>query len=295
MPPAAGTMVIVLDKERFRVHRYIVSTACHLHPGNAMVSFLIKLVLSPLLITVSTLTARRWGPAAGGLLVGLPLTSGPVSVFLAIEQGRDFAAAAAHSTLLGVMAVVVFCVTYAHASARTAWPMAAAVSLTFYFAGVALFSTVSFPFPVSVAVTLAFIYAGTRLIKPVNAPIPALPAPPWDLPFRILAATVIIIAITMLSPRLGPKLSGMLSTFPAFITVMSVFSHSLHGPLVARQFVRGVVVGSYSFAVFFLVVCLTVRSLNLLLAYLLAMFAATGLNFAIFKATVAKSAVPSQK
>ncbi len=45
---------------------------------------LLKLVLSPLLLLMATLAVRRWGAAVGGLLVGLPLTSGPVSIFLAL-------------------------------------------------------------------------------------------------------------------------------------------------------------------------------------------------------------------
>jgi len=55
----------------------------------------IKLILTPLLIGASTLAGRRWGPAIGGLIAGLPLTAAPISVFLAFEQGKSFAAESA--------------------------------------------------------------------------------------------------------------------------------------------------------------------------------------------------------
>ena len=58
----------------------------------------LKLVVTPLLISAATLVARRWGPGVGGWLAGFPLTSAPVSVFLALEQGPDFAAGAAVGT-----------------------------------------------------------------------------------------------------------------------------------------------------------------------------------------------------
>ena len=45
---------------------------------------LLKILLTPALIAVATLLARRWGPGVGGTLAGLPLTSTPVSIFLAI-------------------------------------------------------------------------------------------------------------------------------------------------------------------------------------------------------------------
>jgi len=54
----------------------------------------LKLVLTPALIAVATLVGRRFGPSISGWLVGLPFTSGPVSLFLALEQGTTFAAAA---------------------------------------------------------------------------------------------------------------------------------------------------------------------------------------------------------
>jgi hypothetical protein len=44
----------------------------------------IKLILTPLAITAIALAGRRWGPAVGGWIAGLPLTSGPVSLYLAL-------------------------------------------------------------------------------------------------------------------------------------------------------------------------------------------------------------------
>ena len=55
----------------------------------------LKALLAPLLILLATLAGRRWGPGVGGWLAGLPLTSGPVSLILALEQGPEFAARAA--------------------------------------------------------------------------------------------------------------------------------------------------------------------------------------------------------
>src|SRR5271157_2814721 len=72
----------------------------------------IKLVVTPLVVLIASLAARRWGDAVGGWLVGLPLTSGPVSVFLAIEQGPSFAAQAAEGSIAGVVSQAAFCIGY---------------------------------------------------------------------------------------------------------------------------------------------------------------------------------------
>lgn len=46
---------------------------------------LLKLTLAPLLVALATLVARRWGPKVGGIVVGLPLSTGPIFLFLAID------------------------------------------------------------------------------------------------------------------------------------------------------------------------------------------------------------------
>ena len=53
-----------------------------------MLLLVFKLLLTPLLIGLVSLAGRRWGPGVSGWLVGLPLTSAPVSLFLTLEQGR---------------------------------------------------------------------------------------------------------------------------------------------------------------------------------------------------------------
>ena len=78
----------------------------------------LKLTLTPILIAAATLASRRWGPAVGGCFLGLPLTSGPVSVFLALEQGGPFAARAARGSILGLIGVAAFYVAYARAGRR---------------------------------------------------------------------------------------------------------------------------------------------------------------------------------
>jgi hypothetical protein len=57
-------------------------------------TLLLKLTLAPLLVAAATLVAQKWGPRVGGLLMGLPLTTGPIFLLLAIDQGPHFAAGA---------------------------------------------------------------------------------------------------------------------------------------------------------------------------------------------------------
>src|SRR5579859_3857923 len=47
-----------------------------------------KLLLTPFFIGLISLANRRWGTKVGGWLVGLPLTSAPVTLFIALELER---------------------------------------------------------------------------------------------------------------------------------------------------------------------------------------------------------------
>jgi hypothetical protein len=80
---------------------------------------LLKLTLAPLLVAAAMLVAQKWGPRMGGLLMGLPLTTGPIFLFLAIDQGPHFAAGATVGILFGLVGLAAFAVAYAAASSRT--------------------------------------------------------------------------------------------------------------------------------------------------------------------------------
>jgi hypothetical protein len=51
-----------------------------------------------LLVGTASLAGRRWGHVISGWLVGIPFTSGPITLFLFLDQGSSFAANAARSS-----------------------------------------------------------------------------------------------------------------------------------------------------------------------------------------------------
>src|SRR3989442_15484873 len=89
-----------------------------LHYSPLPFSLLLKVVATPALIAAATLAGRRWGDRLSGWLVGLPLTSGPVVFFLAIEQGSGFATRASLAVLLGTISQAAFALVYARTAVR---------------------------------------------------------------------------------------------------------------------------------------------------------------------------------
>jgi hypothetical protein len=240
----------------------------------------LKLVLTPALIAVATLVGRRFGPSISGWLVGLPFTSGPVSFFLALEQGTSFAATAAAGSIAGVAASAVFAVAYAAMARRSRWPASVAVaSLAFAAAAVALNAL---PLSSDLPVPLLVLYMGgvvaallgVRLIAPPRTLDEAPQPPRWDLPVRMVVATALVLVITSAAPLIGPQMSGLLTTYPVYAGVLAVFAHAQRGGGAATQVVRGLCYGILAFATFFLAIGALVDRAGIVTAFAAAVAAA---------------------
>jgi hypothetical protein len=238
----------------------------------------LKLVVTPLLIAAATLVARRWGHGVGGWLAGFPLTSAPVSVFLAIEQGPDFAAAAATGTLLGLTALAVFCLVYGRAARRLGWAGSAATGLAAFGVCLGALSSVTTSLSVAFALVCVSLALAGALLPTTIAAVSGVRPPAWDLPLRMAVATTMVLLLTAAARHLGPMLSGLLSPVPVFLLVLAVFAQRSEGPAACVRVLRGGVLGSFAFAVFFLVVGALLGRVEIGSTYAAASLAALAVN-----------------
>ena len=210
--------------------------------GGAYVDIVVfKICLTPLLIAIATLIARRWGPSVGGWFVGLPLTSGPVLLFLALEQGAGFSAISAHGSLTGLFALTAFCLGYFKCARGKAWLRATLGGLLSYALTMKLVSMFSLAL-LPELVLLVIVQQLALFVIGKAPPCPSTSHPPWwDLPLRMGLAVSIVLAITTFATVLGPKWSGLLAPFPAFVLIMAAFSMAQHGSAAAHQFMQGIV------------------------------------------------------
>lgn len=226
-----------------------------------MAAFALKLLVTPALVAVATLAGRRFGRAAAGWVVALPLTTGPVVLFVTLAHGRAFGAAAAVGALSGAAAEVGFCLAYRRAAAR-GWPVAlAAASLAFAAVAAAvrvLQPGADVPLPLlplagGVVATLAL---GVAVLGRGRAGprVAAAPARPGSLAGRVAVATGVVLALTAAAPALGPRLAGLLATYPLLTAVLAAAAHREEGPGAALEVLRGLLLGLFAFAAFFVTV-----------------------------------------
>ncbi len=243
-----------------------------------MATFLFKLILSPLLIGAVSLLGRRWGPAISGWLIGLPLTSGPVVLFLALDQGTTFAAATAASIMPGIISVGIFCLTYSWAARHWTWPLAMLLGWLAALSSTAVLTQITVEAAPAFIAVVVILTAILKLLPRSAGGQPIATAPPWEIPVRMVVATGFVLAITGLAQVLGPHLSGLLAPFPIFASILGGFTHHAQGAAATGRLLRGVVLGSFSFVGFFLVVALLLQSTGIAVTFLCASVVALGMH-----------------
>jgi hypothetical protein len=234
---------------------------------------LLKLILTPALIATATLVGRRWGHLLSGWLVGMPLTSGPVVFFLALDQSRPFAADASLGVILGVASQAVFALAYVWIPGSIGWPVRVLAGTAAFTAATLAFRLVSMPAVLEPIVAIACLLAAIFLIPRIEEVAHAVALPAGDLPVRIIVATVLVVGLTTVAPYLGSYLSGLVSPFPLYAAMLAVFAHRLGGPAAAAAVWRGLLFGLFSFLAFFTVLAAALVPAGIALGFLLAIAA----------------------
>lgn len=224
---------------------------------NAAAALGLKLVLTPVLVGAASLAGRRWGSSVGGWLIGIPFTSGPIAFFLALDPGPRFAATAALGTMAGAISQAAFCLVYAWAARRAAWAASVAAATIAYLAMTLVLDKLRLPAaPMFAVIIVVLVLALAVSPRPAERASASVAYPAWDLPARMAVATAFVVVLVGVAPLLGPRLAGLLAPFPLYGAVLAGFAHRLQGADSAVAVVRGLLLGLYGFAAFFLVLAL---------------------------------------
>lgn len=238
-----------------------------------MNSLLLKILVTPAIIGTASLAGRRWGHSISGWLIALPLTTGPITFFLALSHGPAFAANAAAGTLAGGISQAAFVTAYSQLAWHWKWPYALGAAILGFAVCTAALEYVTFPLvPLFIVIFLVFMLVLRALPRhsDPNETTDTLP-PRWDIPLRMLIATLFVLLITAAAPSLGPRLTGLLAPFPLFTTILAAFAHHQSGPGAAIKVLRGLMMGIFSYASFFFVLAVLLVPAGIGIAFAIAL------------------------
>lgn len=234
--------------------------------------FAFKIAVVPLLIGAVTLAGRRWGPAVAGWLSGFPIVTGPILVFIAMEQGNDFGSGAALATLAGLPAILAFNLGYAWSSIRFGWPASLLCAALSYALAVNGLVALELPAMFMAPLVLLVLLVAPRLFPPIpDEPLKDAHAlGRADVLYRMIAAALLVGTVTHFAASMGPRWSGVMAMFPVISIVMAPFSHHTCGRAFAIRLLKGVILGWYALLTFCLLAALLLPNMGLWTACLLA-------------------------
>jgi uncharacterized membrane protein (GlpM family) len=234
-------------------------------------TLIVKMAVTAGFVLVATMTAERAGPLVGGLVATLPISAGPVYVFLAFDHDAHFIAQSALGSLVVNPINAVYAVSYALLAQKRSLPVsmggAFAVWLTFALAS----SAVDWTLVSAIALNVVLIGFAYWLSAPLrHAPMPRVETRWYDYVLRSGMVAVLVGTVVALSFRIGPRASGDLAVFPIVLSSIIVILHARVGGPATAAVLANAVIGLGGFAIAVVALNLTAERLGTALALTLA-------------------------
>jgi hypothetical protein len=242
-----------------------------------------KMVLTAAFLLAATITAERAGPLIGGLVATLPISAGPVYIFLALDHDAHFIAQSALGSFVTNAYNVIFAVVYAllaqNHSLTVSFGVAMAIWIALAFAG----TTVAWAVTSAIVLNIVVIALALWISAPLrHEPMPRVETRWYDLVLRASMVALLVGIVVTLSFHIGPTASGNLVVFPIVLSsIIIILHHRVGGPATAAVMANAVIgLGGFGFAV--LALNLTAERLGSPLALTLALLVSVGGNLLIY-------------
>jgi hypothetical protein len=246
-------------------------------------TLVVKMAVTAAFLLAATVTAERAGPLVGGLVATLPISAGPVYIFLALDHDAHFIAQSALGSLVTNAFNVAFALTYA----LLAQKRNLAVSLAGAFAAWLALSwgsgAVAWTLGTAIALNVVIIGLAFWLSAPLrHAPMPRVTTRWYDLVLRAAMVALLVGTVVTLSFRIGPTASGNLAVFPIVLTsIMIILHHRVGGPATAAVMANAVI-GLGGFGIAVVVLHLTADRLGSPAALSLTLAVSLGCNLLLY-------------
>jgi hypothetical protein len=215
-------------------------------------TLIVKMAVTAAFLLTATIIAERAGPLVGGLGATLPISAGPVYIFLALDHDAHFIAQSALGSLVTNAFNIAFALTYALLAQKRS--LAASLGGAFLAWLVLIWAGAWVPWTLGSAVVLNIAVLGIAywLSAPLrHAPMPRVQTRWYDLVLRAGMVAVLVGTVVTLSFRIGATASGNLAVFPIVLTsIMIILHHRVGGPATAAVMANAVIgLGGFALAV----------------------------------------------
>src|SRR5262249_1014832 len=169
-----------------------------------------KMAITAIFVTVATIVAERLGAMVGALVATLPVSAGPVYVFLALDHDPTFISSSALARLTLNAATAIYVTVYVLIAQRRSMWLSVSLAFAMWLTAVLVLSPVrwnvwsAFILNFFVFSVCVFIVQPFCLIR-----MPPTTRPWYDFVIRASLAASLVGAVVTLSFRIGPTGSGV--------------------------------------------------------------------------------------
>lgn len=203
-------------------------------PGFALL--LVKMAVAAGIVVGCSLLAERTGPLLAAMIATLPISIGPIYMFLALEHDPAFIARSALASMSGNLANAFLCLTYAKLAQRHGVVASLLPALAAWLLVVTVLNRVAPPLVVMVVLTVLAFSLVHLAVRPYLAALPARPpGRAWyAIPVRAAGVALLTGAVTVTSERIGPAWSGALAAAPIVLpSLIVILQPRIGGPAMA--------------------------------------------------------------
>jgi hypothetical protein len=213
-----------------------------LGPDPWLTLLLLKMVLAAAVVVGCSLLAERSGPMVAAMIATLPISAGPVYVFLALEHDPAFIAAGAGAGVAANLANFGLALVYVRLAQGWGTLISLGAGLLAWFAIAIALRSLEPPFAIVLIATPIAFGSLHLLMRPYLAARPkAAVAPPWyAIPLRAGCVALLAGTVTTISGSVGPGWSGLLAAMPIVLSsLIVILQPRIGGPAMAAVIANG--------------------------------------------------------
>jgi hypothetical protein len=201
-----------------------------------------KMAVTALFVAAATVVAERLGAMVGALVATLPVSAGPVYVFLALDHDSAFISSSALASLALNAATAVCLTSYVLIAQRRSMWLSVSLALAIWLAAALVLSPVHWTVWPAFALNVVVFTACSFIVEPFCfVRMPPTTRPWYDFVLRAGLAAVLVGVVVTLSFRIGPTGSGVLAVFPVIYTsIMLILHRRVGGPATAAVLANAV-------------------------------------------------------
>ncbi len=248
-----------------------------------ILTLLVRMAVTAAFLIAATIIAERAGPLIGGLVATLPISAGPIYIFLSLDHDAHFIAQSALGSVVTNALNTVFAFTYVVLAQKRTLAISLGGAILVWAA--LAWATSFVPWQLWSALALNVVALGVCLW--LSAPMRHVRAPRvktrwYDIALRAGMVAVLVGTVVTLSFRIGPTASGNLAVFPIVLMSIMIVLHNRVGGKPTAAVLANAIIGLAGFGVAVLFLHLVAERLGSPLALSLTLLVSFCANLLIF-------------